>query len=108
MGMLEYFDLPDEDESTMGCGTQSNSFPWDGYGMLNHSYFHKDTCEIVNTQTPYHVSPLDDYKRCVCNNYGQGEPDCPLTNDPVPNPPTPNPPNPPNPGPVGITDPEEE
>lgn len=108
--MLTYFGLPAEDEDTMGCGWQSKDWPMDppGYGMLNYSYFTGDTCEIINTQTPYHVSTLDDYKRCICNNYGQGEPDCPLTSDPVPNPPTPNPPNPPNPGPVGITDPEEE
>jgi hypothetical protein len=37
--MLEYFNLPAEDEATMTCGNQSSSFPDEGgYGNA-YSYF---------------------------------------------------------------------
>jgi len=78
--MLEYFDLPAEAPETMTCGNQASAFPSSGgYGNA-YSYFHYysgDKCTIVNTQTPYHISTLDDYKRCVCNALGSGEADCP-------------------------------
>jgi len=37
---LEYFDLPEEDESTMTCGNLSSSFPTGGYGDA-FAYFDK-------------------------------------------------------------------
>lgn len=71
--LLEYFNLPTEAAETMTCGGQSSSFPNSGgYGNA-YSYFEYqsgDKCSIVWWMTPYHVSTMDDYKRCVCNALG--------------------------------------
>merc|ERR1712003_96019 len=38
-------------------------------------------CMPVSWQTPYMVSARDDYKRCVCYYWGEGEEDCPTADD---------------------------
>lgn len=83
---LNYFGLPEESEESMRCGGQKNTFPEGGYGD-EYSYFDKDwtggnKCLPVKWQTPYSVNTRDDYKRCICDIFGQGETDC--AQEPVP------------------------
>ena len=75
---LDFFGLDPEDN--LGCETQK-AFPDDGYGD-QVGYFDKTddtpdgTCSPVNYQTQYAITTRDDYKRCVCRNFGNGEEDC--------------------------------
>merc|ERR1711920_744695 len=78
---LEYFDLPAEDESTMTCGNLKSSFPTGGYGDAV-AYFDKGwssdkECIPVKWQTPYSIYTRDDYKRCICDHFGDKEKSCP-------------------------------
>jgi hypothetical protein len=78
---LDFFELPDEDESTMTCGGMSSGFPEGGFGDA-FAYFDTDwsggnKCAPVKWQTPYSIYTRDDYKRCVCDLTGNGEADCP-------------------------------
>lgn len=34
-------------------------------------------CNPVKWQTPYSIYTRDDYKRCICDHFGEGEADCP-------------------------------
>ena len=34
-------------------------------------------CRPVETMTQYSMSARDDYKRCMCDKFGQGAVDCP-------------------------------
>lgn len=77
--MLEYFGLPEEDPETMTCGDMAALPEAGGYGNA-YTYFHYyegDKCDVVNTMTPYHISTVDDYKRCICEALGNGAEDCP-------------------------------
>jgi len=81
---LEDFGLPAEDESTLTCGKQpAGKFPEDGsYGTPMYAYFEYDeesvdnVCAVVSYQTGYSIHTHDDYKRCICDNIGDGEIDC--------------------------------
>lgn len=76
---LQVFGLPEE--SDVSCAHQAPSFPFGGYGDVP-LYFQKRwddkvACQLSQWQTQYSVMARDDYKRCVCDFYGQGEADCP-------------------------------
>lgn len=64
----------------MGCATEGK-FPSGGTGGLVKGYFRASTkqgeCELVAGATPYSMYARDDYKRCVCETWGEGEADCP-------------------------------
>lgn len=34
-------------------------------------------CTLTRYQTPYNAWTQDDYKRCMCEHFGNGESDCP-------------------------------
>ena len=54
-----------------------------------------NTCKFINTQTQWSAVARDDYKRCVCENWGNGASDCPQADSPAPGPePSPSPPGP--------------
>lgn len=77
--LLDYFGLPEEDPETMTCGEQAGFPEAGGYGNA-YTYFHYyggDHCDVVNTMTAYHISTVDDYKRCICNALGNGAEGCP-------------------------------
>ena len=50
-------------------------------------YWRKDwsseapACKLASYETPYSIYARDDYKRCVCDLYGEGEKDCPEADD---------------------------
>lgn len=79
---LTYFGLPAEAEDTLTCGNLSSTFPSGGYGDAV-AYFtegndpNEAKCAPVKWQTPYSVYTRDDYKRCICDYYGDGEANCP-------------------------------
>lgn len=65
----------------MKCASMSPFFPDGGYGDAM-AYFEKNwqndgNCYPVKWQTPYSVYTRDDYKRCICDNFGNGEASCP-------------------------------
>jgi len=69
----------------MTCGNLSSSFPSGGYGDA-YAYFDQGwngeaECIPVKWQTPYTVYTRDDYKRCICDYFGDGEADCPQAED---------------------------
>ena len=53
-------------------------------------YFEEDwggaaKCNLVDYYTPYFLYTRDDYKRCLCDTYGDGASDCPTdANGPAP------------------------
>jgi len=53
-------------------------------------YFVKDwrpnRCTAVSYMTQYSMAARDDYKRCICDNFGAGEVDCALDEDAEPEP----------------------
>jgi len=74
---LAFFDL--EDESELGCSSQG-FFPQKGSANVP-SYWVKDwakesACAPSTWETPYSIYARDDYKRCVCVEYGEGAADC--------------------------------
>jgi len=78
---LKYFELPEEDEARMTCGNLSHNFPLGGYGDAM-AYFDEDwtstvNCNPVKWQTPYSIYTRDDYKRCICDHFGNGAASCP-------------------------------
>lgn len=81
--LLEWFGLPEEDEATMGCKDLPRLWAWaqqGAYGMVP-AYFEKQQwmgrCTLTRYQTPYNAWTQDDYKRCMCEHFGDGESDCP-------------------------------
>lgn len=78
---LDWFDLPQEAEEGLGCANHG-FWPQGGYGD-SFAYFTDGWesvggphCTPVKWQTPYSVYTRDDYKRCVCDNSGEGAEDC--------------------------------
>ena len=82
---LNYFGLPAEARETMTCGNLSSSFPTGGYGdafaYFDQGWNGEAECIPVKWQTPYTVYTRDDYKRCICDYFGDGEADCPQAED---------------------------
>jgi hypothetical protein len=77
--LLDHFSLPTESDDTKGCDEQ-DGFPAGGFGEVNQ-YFKADPnggakCVITTSNTQYSIYTHDDYKRCVCDTYGDGETDC--------------------------------
>jgi len=71
--------MPPEDG--LGCGSQTSSFPNAGAGDVP-GYWAQDwsgatACKPATYMTAYDISARDDYKRCVCDLFGEGEADCP-------------------------------
>ena len=63
----------------LGCESMG-LFQWGGAGDVGAYYVKgvaNNTCMMINNQTGYSVYARDDYKRCVCDNFGDGEKDCP-------------------------------
>lgn len=60
---------------------QMGDIPDDGAGR-QRSFWTKDTkgfqpeCTLVNYETAYSLYDMNDYKRCVCNGWGQGLENC--------------------------------
>jgi len=52
----------------------------EGYTGEHYTYWfankHNWGCYPVKFQTPYQIVVADDYKRCMCKNFGKGEDDC--------------------------------
>ena len=42
-------------------------------------HWEKNKCTLVNYETSFSAYNREDYKRCVCWNWGNGEEDCPQT-----------------------------
>ena len=104
---LEFFGLPTE--SNVGCADQGG-FPTGGAGDVpgywEQSWQGATECRPVGYQTQYSMSARDDYKRCVCDKFGQGEASCPQADGSVPDPtPTPDPTPDPTPNPDPTPDP---
>ena len=81
--LLNWFGLPAEDESTMECKDLPRLWAWaqeGSYGMVP-AYFEKQQwmgrCTLTRYQTPYNAWTQDDYKRCMCEYFGNGAKDCP-------------------------------
>ena len=76
---LEFFNLPAEDGLT--CGNMSNYFPYEGAGDVvgywAQAWSGATECRPATYQTAYSMSARDDYKRCICDLFGDGEADCP-------------------------------
>jgi len=73
---LAFFELPDEND--LGCGSQPNHFPW-GSASNVASHWHISSngqCKPATWETPYSMYARDDYKRCVCDMFGEGADDC--------------------------------
>ena len=78
LNWLDFFDLPAEDD--LDCGNQPNLFPEGGASDIDH-YFDKDwgvvgACKVSPWPTQYSAFARDDYKRCVCDLWGNGASDC--------------------------------
>lgn len=75
---LNVFGLPAEDG--LGC-TGQGAFQYGGAGDKPGYWFKKwngeIACEPVGYQTAYSISARDDYKRCICELFGNGAADCP-------------------------------
>jgi len=68
-------------EDGLGCGSQIGYFPYAGAGDVP-GYWAQDwsgatACRPATYATAYSISARDDYKRCVCDLFGEGEADCP-------------------------------
>jgi hypothetical protein len=80
---LEHFGLPEEDEAGMGCGDQGQ-WPQGGasdvYGYFTGPGWEQGVtgahCTPVKWFTPYSFYTRDDYKRCICDYFGEGAADC--------------------------------
>lgn len=73
--LLDFFNVEttQEEETAMNCGGEKK-FGANGTGAAP-SYFAKvwdntPKCQVVAHWTPYSVYARDDYKRCVCDTYG--------------------------------------
>ena len=78
LNWLDFFGLPAEDD--LDCGNQPNQFPTGGASDILH-YFDKDwavagACKVSPWPTQYSAFARDDYKRCVCDLWGNGAADC--------------------------------
>ena len=76
---LSYFLLPSEDN--LDCGNQPDGFPMGGSSDISVS-FTKDTdfanrCKVSDNFTAFLATAHDDYKRCVCEYWGEGASSCP-------------------------------
>lgn len=76
---LKAFGIDPSNESDLGCANE-RSFPAGGTGDAK-GYFQKganpNSCELTSWQTEFSMYARDDYKRCVCESWGNGEEDCP-------------------------------
>jgi len=77
---LEHFGITDSD-TNIDCAKEG-SFPAGGAAQIK-SYFEWDwhwgsekRCMLVKWQTPYSAYVAGDYKRCVCDEVGDGAADC--------------------------------
>ena len=96
---LAFFDLPDFEDG-LGCSDQQSYFPAGGSADLP-SFWRKDwsnqgRCYPAIWETGYSIYARDDYKRCVCDEWGAGAEDCATEEkeepEPTPDPePTPEP-----------------
>ena len=80
---LTAFGLPYEGGLT--CGTSWAEFPWNGPSNQS-SHFAPDwstqkTCKLVNYETEYSIYVRDDYKRCICDTFADGQNDCATASD---------------------------
>ena len=53
------------------------------------AYFDQDwsggnKCKVVSWMTGYSIYAPDDYKRCICDKFGNGEADCAAADQPDP------------------------
>jgi len=68
-------------EEGLGCGTMSSYFPYGGAGDVpgywEQSWSGNVACVPVGYQTPFSITAKDDYKRCICDRFGEGAADCP-------------------------------
>lgn len=69
----------DYDTTNRECVDQGSFTEYSG-GAINH-WLAKDeydinTCKVVSYQTEYTVYRINDYKRCVCDNWDPTNPDC--------------------------------
>jgi len=69
-------------ETDLGCVTEE-PFIKNGTAYCP-SYFTKGDnelsgywCNLTDEPTGYSIFAQDDYKRCICDSFGQGEQDCP-------------------------------
>jgi len=75
---LSEFGIDTADEEDLSCASEQ-SFPTGGAGDAL-GFFQAGAsgkCELVTWQTQYSMYARDDYKRCVCDSWGNGEEDCP-------------------------------
>jgi hypothetical protein len=79
---LEYFGLEEESADSLECREHHDAFSWQGYaGLVNIYWWTKwggsNTCELVSWDTGYQVYFPDDYKKCMCDSWGNGAGSCP-------------------------------
>lgn len=75
---LDFFGMPAEEG--LECGHQISYFPYGGAGDVAGYWaaaWSGVGCRPATYQTAYDISARDDYKRCVCELFGEGEADCP-------------------------------
>lgn len=63
----------------------SSYFPYGGAGDVPgywaQNWSGATACQPVDYQTSYSMSARDDYKRCICDLFGEGAADCPTAED---------------------------
>ena len=79
LAWLNFFNMPAQDD--LDCGNQPSAWPAESSSDIT-MFFDKDwsggkKCKLVSWQTQYSSVARDDYKRCVCDNWGNGATDCP-------------------------------
>ncbi len=81
VNFLAEFGLEPSTDDTR-CSGKLSFFPKSGAADVP-GYWRKDwssdvpACKLASYETPYSIYARDDYKRCVCDLYGEGEKDCP-------------------------------
>jgi len=80
---LTEFGLHAGDVSGMSCATYSGFAENGAHGSIPQYFIKKDgdpnKCDVVTTETDYSIYVEDDYKRCICDEWGDGEIDCPMS-----------------------------
>jgi hypothetical protein len=66
----------------MSCANYWSGFSYNGSHNMTPQYFVKkwgdsNKCDVVTYESSYNIYTADDYKRCICDLWGDGESSCP-------------------------------